>query len=190
MYDLVDFEIQDAIEKNIIGITPYDESLINPNSLDVRLGYDFFVCEKCESTYCTRVYDIRKDTQNGKKVVLSSPHECVIIKQGDFILATTLEKITLPNCFHAQLEGKSSIARWGIETHQTGGYIDSGFSGEITLELTSAYPDPIMLFPEMPIGQLIFTINAPCRTPYNEKKSSKYQDQSGATPSLYYKNFI
>lgn len=185
MYDLVDFEIRESIEKNIIGITPYDPKLINPNSLDVRLGYDFFICEK----YCTHVFDIRKDTQNGKRVILNSPHECVIIKPGDFILGTTLETLTLPSCIHAQLEGKSSIARWGIETHQTGGYIDSGFSGEITLELTSAYPDPIMLFPEMPIGQLIFTINNPCKIPYNEKKSSKYNNQSGATLSKYHENF-
>jgi len=185
MYDLVDFEIRECIEKNIIKVDPYDPKLINPNSLDVRLGYDFFVCEKCE-----HVYNIKTDIQNGSRITLDTPDDYIIIKQGDFILGTTLETITLSSCIHAQLEGKSSIARWGIETHQTGGYIDSGFSGEITLELTSVYPDPIKLFPEMPIGQLIFTMNNPCKIPYNEKTSSKYNNQSGATLSKYHENFI
>ncbi|HOJ97601.1 MAG TPA: dCTP deaminase [Methanospirillum sp.] len=181
--ELVDYQILDAIHKKLISVEPFDEKLINPNSLDIRLGYHFIRCIKTNN-----VMNPKTDKQNGEVIQLSKPSDYIIIRPGDFILATTLETIHLTDCIRAQLEGKSSLARWGLVLHQTGGWIDAGFHGEITLELSLVYPDPIKLFPEMTIGQLAFNKTESCKVPYNVKKTSKYNGQKGATCSMYYKN--
>lgn len=183
-YELVDFQIENHIECNEIQITPYNKDLVNPNSIDIRLGYDFI---KYESTgYPIDPYEPIPKNRTTKICLKNNEH--IFITRDDFILGTTLEKITLPRNIRARLEGKSSLARMGLVTHQTGGYIDAGFSGEITLELSSVFPDPVKLYPGMPIGQLVFTKTAPCNISYNEKSSSKYHEQKGATESLYHRN--
>jgi len=182
--ELVDFQIAKAVQSGDVTITPYDSSLINPNSIDIRLGYHFIKCVATNS-----VKDPKIDKQHGIATVLEHESDYIIIEPGDFILATTLETIHLTDCIRAQLEGKSSLARWGLVLHQTGGWIDAGFRGEITLELSLVYPDPIKLYPGMPIGQLAFIKTEPCRVPYDKRKGSKYVNQLGATTSQYYKNF-
>lgn len=184
---LTDWQIQSAITDGTLKVEPFDAKFINPNSLDIRLGNNFKINEvtgKILDVYHQRTFNDRF------KELTIEDYENIIIYPQQNILATTLETITLPNNICASLEGKSSMARLYIENHKTGGFIDAGFSGEITLELCSSFKDPVRLYPGMPIGQLVFYEIAPVAIPYGEKNNSKYQNQKGATTSMYYRNHI
>ena len=182
---MADWQIQNAIQKGSIKIDPFDSTLINPNSMDVRLGNDFKFNKS--SHKILDVYNNKTFVDRFDEITFDDSDE-VIIEPGQNCLATTLETITLPNNVCAILEGKSSLARIFLEIHKTGGYIDAGFSGEITLEMHSEFKDPIRLYIGMPIGQLVFFEIAPAAIPYGEKHTSKYQNQRGATQSAYFKN--
>lgn len=180
---LCDWEIENAIDKKELVIKPYDKSLISSNSIDMRLGDRFITYlasnEPIDPYSCDTIGESIKDTWNAKTL---------IINPGDFILARTLEYIELPSFYAARVEGKSSLARIGLTIHQTGGWIDSGFCGTITLEISNVNRRPIILHSGMPICQLaIFLTNSP-RVPYNKKASAKYNGQIDPTLSKFFMN--
>lgn len=181
---LVDWEIIDHIKRGFIKIEPYDSALIQPNSIDVRLGNHFVWYDKCDDV----IDPFDKETLH------SHVNECrstyFDIKPNQFVLAETLEKVTLPDNVVSSIEGKSSIARLGLELHQTGGWIDAGFSGTITLEMCNSNSRPVRVYAGMPIGQLVFYVTKRCACPYDEKPDAKYQNQKGATISRYDKNTL
>ena len=115
-----------------------------------------------------------------------------ILHPGEFVLGTTLERLTLPDDIVARIEGKSSLGRLGLLIHATAGFVDPGWSnGQITLELSNVAPLPIRLWPGMKIAQLSFMrMDAPAERPYGHPElGSKYQGQKGPTPSRYWRNF-
>ena len=179
---LVDWQIADEIESGRILLEPYDEKLIQPNSLDVCLGSIF-------STYSVSDVPIdpymKDSVEYGLIENLMAPIE---LCKGGFLLGETLERISLPRDICCQIEGKSSLARLGLSIHQTGGWIDNGFSGTITLEFGNENNRPIILHPGMPIAQLIFHRTESCLVSYAEKKGAKYMYQSGPTASKFYEN--
>ncbi|WP_373838727.1 dCTP deaminase [Methanospirillum sp.] len=179
---LVDWQITDRIERGYIGIDPYNPELIQPNSIDIRLGNHF-------------VWYIPGDEiidPYSRDSVISETEEMtgesIVINPGQFILAETLEAIRLPDNIVASIEGKSSIARLGIELHQTGGWIDAGFAGTITLEMCNVNQRPVRMHAGMAIGQLVFYTTERAHCPYNTKKDAKYLNQRQATLSRYYEN--
>ncbi|NYT06528.1 MAG: dCTP deaminase [Methanomicrobiales archaeon] len=179
---LVDWQIRDRIARGFIGIDPFDEKLVQPNSLDIRLG-DHFVWYR-PGEEAIDPYDaasIRADVEERRS-------ESIVIPPGKFLLAETLETISLPDNIVASIEGKSSIARLGIALHQTGGWIDAGFRGTITLEISNANQRPVRLYAGMPIGQLVFYTTERAERPYFSKGDAKYLDQRQATLSRYNEN--
>ena len=179
---LVDWQIRDAIKSGKIKIDPFDENLIQPNSLDVRLGNHFVWYNPSENI----IDPYRKDSIN--QDFSETRAESIIIEPGDFILAETLEVIGLPDDIVATIEGKSSIARLGLSLHQTGGWIDAGFQGTITLEMANVNKRPIQIYSGMPIGQFVFYKTEHAEKPYNKKCDAKYNNQKNATISKYSDN--
>ena len=181
---LVDWEIADHIKRGFIGVDPYDPALVQPNSLDIRLGNHFVWYEPCND-----VIDPYK-----KETILSHTSErkssYFDIMPGQFVLAETLETITLPDNIVSSIEGKSSVARLGIELHQTGGWIDAGFSGAITLEMCNVNCRTVRVYAGMLIGQLVFYVTKCCSCPYDKQPDAKYQNQKNATISRYDKNTL
>ena len=172
---LVDWQIEKEIERGNIKITPFERDNIQPNSLDMRLSNSF-------GKYEGGAIDVA-DPKTFE--IQSLKASSITIPARGFLLAETKEKVTLPPNIVATIEGKSSLARLGLSLHQTGGWIDAGFSGTITLELFNANSVPIKLYAGMKIGQLVFEKTEKCHTPYNKKEGAKYNNQEGATPSRY-----
>jgi dCTP deaminase len=180
---LTDDEIRANIESGYIGLSPYDSEMINPNSIDVTLG-DHFIYYT-ENTVPIDPFDSR--TINYCTESIHSREW--LIEPGQFLLATTRETIMLPSNVVAAIEGKSSLARVGLSIHVTGGWIDSGFSGKITLEMFNANVRPIRLVEGMRIGQIVFfKTGINCKLPYNMRTNSKYNGQNETTMSKYFKN--
>lgn len=179
---LVDWQILDRIRRGHIQIDPFDPEHIQPNSLDIRLG-DHFVWYESGDTIIDP-YD--------QSSITREVQEChapfIDIDPGMFLLAETRECISLPDNIVATIEGKSSIARLGIALHQTGGWIDAGFRGTITLEISNANQRPVRLYAGMAIGQLVFYTTERAERPYGFKHDAKYMDQRQATLSRYHKN--
>lgn len=181
---LVDWQIKEKIQNGCIGVSPFDESQIQPNSLDVKLGNRF--------SWYTNYREVinpysEKSVNEG---MMSATSDQMEIQQHDFFLAETVERITLPDNVVASIEGKSSLARLGITIHQTGGWIDAGFSGTITLEIANLNPRPVLLCAGMPIGQIVFYETESAEVPYDKKPGAKYQNQTGPVASRFYKNQI
>jgi dCTP deaminase len=179
---LVDWQLLDRIGRGHIKIDPYDKNLVQPNSIDIRLG-DHFVWYKPSD----RVID-----PHDRDTIASGVEETVadefVIRPGAFVLARTLESIELPDNIVATIEGKSSIARLGVTLHQTGGWIDAGFRGTITLEMCNVNTRPVKVYAGMPIGQLVFYTTERAQNPYYSKGDAKYMDQKQATLSRYHAN--
>lgn len=181
---LVDWEIRrDIEESHRIGVEPYDPSMIQPASLDVRLDKHFKVL-----THRGPIHPAAAPVDFEDYTV---PREgAFILQPGDFVLGSTYEKITLPSDRSAQFEGKSSLGRLGLLTHITAGFIDPGFSGHITLELSNVTQNAIYLLPGMKIGQLCFEWVRMAERPYGSAGvGSHYQGQSGPQTSRSYVNF-
>ena len=179
---LVDWQLRDRIGRGYIKINPYDPNLVQPNSLDIRLGNHFVWYKEGEDVI---------DPYNHDTIIaqVEETHaESFILKPSQFVLAETLEAIELPDNIVATIEGKSSIARLGIALHQTGGWIDAGFRGTITLEMSNVNPRPVKIYAGMPIGQLVFYTTERAERPYDKKDDAKYLDQRQATLSRYHKN--
>jgi dCTP deaminase len=182
---LVDFEIRKAIESGKLVIDPFEDTLVQPNSYDVRLSHAFSWHEPSEKAIDP--YDSQTVLEGLQKTEDSD----FIVKPGQFVLGATLESFSLPNDIVGQLTGKSSLARLGVMVHVTAGFIDAGFShppAQITLEIVNVGARPVRLHAGMAIAQMVFTQTAPCEIPYNLKKSAKYNGQPAAAPSRYYLN--
>ena len=179
---LVDHQIRESILSGMIEVTPINLDNINPNSLDLTLSNKFLYYGSFANTSIDP-YN-RRSIEYGLKTVTGSYR----LKHGEFILGSTIEKISLPDDICAELNGKSSLARLGLQIHQTGGWIDCGFSGNITLEIYNSGQRSIILKPGMLIGQLVFHQTERAEEPYGSRKSSKYQDQAGPVASKYYLN--
>ena len=184
---LSDRTIRAEIEAGRIEIEPYDPSMIQPSSIDVRVDRKFRVFHNARHPYI----DVRQPMEDLTELVEAEGDRPFILHPGEFVLGQTLERVTLPDDLVARLEGKSSLGRLGLLIHSTAGFVDSGFSGNLTLELSNVANLPITIYHGMPIGQMSFMrMDGPVETPYGSREtSSKYQGQAEPTPSRFYKNF-
>jgi dCTP deaminase len=184
---LSDRDIRAEIAATRVGVEPFEEAMIQPSSVDVRLDKFFRVFENHKYS----VIDPSTEQAELTREVIAEGDEPFILHPGEFVLASTYEVITLPDDIAGRLEGKSSLGRLGLLTHSTAGFIDPGFSGHITLELSNVANLPVKLFPGMKIGQLcLIKLSSPAEHPYgSEKYGSRYQGQRGPTASRSFKNF-
>jgi len=161
--------------------------MIQPSSVDIRLDKYFRVFENHRYPHI----DPAEDQSDLTRQVQPNDDEPFILHPGEFVLGSTYEVITLPDDVAARVEGKSSLGRLGLLTHATAGFIDPGFSGHVTLELSNVATLPIKLWPGMKIGQLcFFRLSSPAENPYgSEKYGSRYQGQRGPTPSRSFQGF-
>ncbi len=168
-------------------LEPYDEAMIQPASVDVRLDRFFRLFDNHKYAHI----DPSQDQSELTHLVEVDPNEPFILHPGEFVLGSTYEKVTLPDNIAARLEGKSSLGRLGLLTHSTAGFIDPGFSGHVTLELSNMATLPIMLWPGSKVGQLcFFQLTSPTEHPYGDGAyGNRYQGQRGPTASRSYLNF-
>jgi len=184
---LSDRDLRKEIDSGRLGLDPWDSAMLQPSSIDVRLDRFFRVFQNSRYTHIDP--SIQQDE-------LTSPVETgegdnFVLHPGEFVLGSTFEQVSLPDDLAGRLEGKSSLGRLGLLTHSTAGFIDPGFTGHITLELSNVANLPITLWPGMKIGQLcLFRLSSPAERPYgSEGVGSKYQGQRGPTPSKAWQNF-
>ena len=184
---LSDRDIKAEIDAGRITMEPYAPHLIQPSSIDVRLDRYFRVFENHRYPHI----DPAADQSELTRAVEPAGEEPFILHPGEFALGSIYEVVTLPDDVAARVEGKSSLGRLGLLTHATAGFIDPGFSGHVTLELSNVATLPIKLWPGMKIGQLcFFRLSSPAEYPYgSEKYGSRYQGQRGPTPSKSHLNF-
>ena len=182
---LSDGTIRAEIAAGRIRVDPFDPELIQPSSIDVRVDRKFRVFNNARHPYI----DVRRPMQDLTELVETIGGEPFILHPGEFVLGQTLEKLTMPDDLVARLEGKSSLGRLGLLIHSTAGFIDSGFSGHLTLELSNVANLPITIYHAMPIGQISFMrMDAPVERPYGSA-GNKYQGQEEPTPSRFHLNF-
>jgi dCTP deaminase len=184
---LSDRTIRAEIEAGRISFDPFDPKLIQPSSVDVRVDRQFRVFHNARHPYI----DVRKPMEDLTELVEVPGDEPFILHPGEFVLGQTLERVTLPDDLVARLEGKSSLGRLGLLIHSTAGFVDSGFSGNLTLELSNVANLPITIYHGMPIGQISFMrMDGPVERPYGSGEAgSKYQGQAEPTPSRFHLNF-
>jgi dCTP deaminase len=184
---LSDRTIREQLAAGRIGIDPFDDSCVQPSSVDLRLDSLFRVF----LNHTMPVIDVKQDLEDLTRLVEIGAGDAFILHPGEFVLGSTSERVTLPDDLVARIEGKSSLGRLGLLIHSTAGFIDAGFSGHITLELSNVANLPITLYPGMKIGQVSFlAMTTPADVPYGSSKvGSKYQGQRGPTPSRYWENF-
>lgn len=181
---LSDASIQYAIRKGKIKVDPFDPTLIQPASIDLRLGFDF------QHIYGVAPIDVKKPIDHVDTLRVEENGAFTILP-GEFVLATTLERVTIPDDLVGRLDGRSSIGRIGLTIHSTAGFIDSGFSGQITLEMCNLLHRSITLYPRMRIAQLSFEqLTSQADKPYGSAgRSSKYQHQESTTASRIHLDF-
>jgi dCTP deaminase len=184
---LSDRDIRAEIDSGRVRLEPYDHEMVQPSSIDVRLDRYFRVFENHRYPHI----DPAEDQPDLTRRIEPGIGEPFILHPGEFVLASTYEVVSLPDDVAARLEGKSSLGRLGLLTHSTAGFIDPGFDGHVTLELSNVATLPIKLWPGMKIGQLcFFRLTSPSEYPYgSEKYGSRYQGQRGPTPSRSAANF-
>ena len=184
---LSDRDIKAEIDGGRVRLEPYDEVMVQPSSIDVRLDKFFrlfdnhkypFIDPAVDQPDLTRLIEVERD-------------EPFILHPGEFVLGSSYEVVTLPDDLAARLEGKSSLGRLGLVTHSTAGFVDPGFSGHVTLELSNVATLPIKLWSGMRVGQLcFFRLSSPTENPYGSAKyGSRYQGQRGPTASRSFQNF-
>jgi dCTP deaminase len=184
---LSDRDIRAEVDGGRVVLEPYEPAMVQPSSVDVRLDRFFRVFENHRYPHI----DPASEQPDLTRLVEVDPDEAFVLHPGEFVLASTFEVVTLPDDVAARLEGKSSLGRLGLLTHSTAGFIDPGFSGHVTLELSNVATLPIMLWPGMKIGQLcFFRLSSPAEHPYGSAKhGSRYQGQRGPTPSRSFQSF-
>ena len=184
---LSDTTIARYLAEGRIEIDPYDESLLQPSSVDVRVDRLFRVFHNNRYPYI----DVKTPQEDLTELVELEEGHPFVLHPGEFVLGSTLERVRLGDDLVARLDGKSSLGRLGLLIHSTAGFIDPGWDGHVTLELSNVANLPITIYPEMKIGQLSFMqLSEPAEKPYGSGGlGSKYQGQRGPTPSRYWKNF-
>jgi dCTP deaminase len=184
---LSDVTIARLLGEGRIEIDPYDPSLLQPSSVDVRVDRYFRVFRNNRYGYI----NVKVEQEELTEPVEIEGDEPFILHPGEFVLGSTLERVRLPDDLVARLEGKSSLGRLGLLIHSTAGFIDPGWDGHVTLELSNVANLPITIYHGMKIGQISFMqLSEPAATPYGSGGlGSKYQGQRGPTASRYWQNF-
>lgn len=184
---LSDRDIRAELDSQRILLDPYEPSMLQPSSIDVRLDKFFRLFDNHKYP----VIDPAADQPDLTRLVEVDGDEPFVLHPGEFVLGSTYESVTLPDDVAARLEGKSSLGRLGLLTHSTAGFIDPGFTGHVTLELSNVATLPIMLYPGMKIGQMcFFRLSSPAEHPYGSSAyGSRYQGQRGPTASRSAQNF-
>ena len=184
---LSDRSIREALAAGRIVIDPLDEACLQPSSIDVKVSHLFRVFRN----HSHAVIDVKKELAGLTELVEMNLDEAFVLHPGEFVLGSTLERVAIASDLVARVEGKSSLGRLGLLIHSTAGFIDAGFDGHITLELSNVANLPITIYPGMKIGQVSFmTMTTPADKPYGSgARGSKYQGQRGPTPSRYFENF-
>lgn len=184
---LSDRDIRASLDSGRIALDPYDPAMIQPASIDVRLDRWFRLFDN----HRYAVIDPSQEQHELTRLVDVGPDEPFILHPGEFVLGATYERVTLPDDIAARLEGKSSLGRLGLLTHSTAGFIDPGFTGHVTLELSNTATMPITLWPGMKVGQLcFFQLSSPAERPYGQgAQGSRYQGQRGPTASRSHAGF-
>jgi dCTP deaminase len=184
---LSDRTISRLIAEGRIEIDPYDEALLQPSSVDVRVDRYFRVFHNNRYPFI----DVKQPQDELTELVEIEGDTPFVLHPGEFVLGSTLERIRLPDDLVARLEGKSSLGRLGLLIHSTAGFIDPGWDGHVTLELSNVANLPITIYHGMKIGQISFMqMTEPAMTPYgSDGLGSKYKGQTGPTASKYWKNF-
>ena len=180
---LSDGTILQYVEEGRIKVDPWDPKMVQPASIDLRLGDSFRVFHNHRAT----AIDLRDPPSNLTEEVVMPDGDAFVIHPGEFCLGRTLEWVQIPNDIVARIEGKSSLGRLGLIVHATAGFCDPGFEGTLTLELNNLTRVPIRLYPGLPIAQLSFmTLDRPALRPYGSPGlGSHYQGQRAATESRY-----
>jgi len=182
---LSDRTIREAIDAGRIVIDPFDPACVQPSSVDLHVDSQFRVFANSRYPYI----DVKEEMPDLTELVEVKPDEPFILHPGEFVLGSTLERVGIPNDLVARLEGKSSLGRLGLLIHSTAGYVDPGWDGYLTLELSNVANLPITLYPGMKIGQIsFFMLTTEAEVPYGAA-GNKYQGQRGPTPSRFFKDF-
>ena len=184
---LSDRSIAEALSSGRLIITPIAESALQPASVDIRLDREFRVFRNHREAYI----DVREPVDSLTELESVEDDEPFVLHPGEFVLGSTLERVTLPDDLVARVEGKSSLGRLGLLVHATAGYVDPGWDGHLTMELSNVSNLPIRLYYAMKIGQLSFLeLTTPAEYPYGSPKlHSKYQGQTGPTASRGYTDY-
>ena len=184
---LSDATIARLLAEGRIEIDPYDATLLQPSSVDVRVDRLFRVFHNNRYPFI----DVKVEQAELTELVEVEEEQPFVLHPGEFVLGSTLERIRLPDDLVARLEGKSSLGRLGLLIHSTAGFIDPGWDGHVTLELSNVANLPITIYHGMPIGQISFMrMDSPVERPYGSGDTgSKYQGQGEPTPSRFYLNF-
>ena len=183
---LSDRDIRVAVESGRVEIDPYEPAHVQPSSVDLRVDREFLVFHNARRAFI----DPREPMDDLTERISIADGERFILHPGEFALGSTLERVRLSDDLVARLEGKSSLGRLGLLIHSTAGFIDPGFEGHVTLELSNVANLPIAIDPGMLIGQISFQqLSSPAVHPYgSDALRSKYQGQRGPTPSAYHRN--
>jgi dCTP deaminase len=180
-----DRTIKEALAAGRVLIDPYDESFVQPSSVDLRVDRFFRVFENHRYAQI----DPKRAQDDLTTLIETSANEPFILHPGEFVLGSTLERVRLGDDVVARLEGKSSLGRLGLLIHSTAGFVDPGFDGYLTLELSNVAKLPIAIYPGMKIGQISFyELTTPAERPYGDA-GGKYQGQRGPTPSRIHEDF-
>ena len=184
---LSDRDLRTELAAGRIIIEPFDETCVQPSSIDIKVHNLFRVFRN----HTAGIIDVKKDMTDLTELVDIPLDGVFILHPGEFVLGSTLERVAVPNDLVARVEGKSSLGRLGLLTHSTAGFVDPGFQGHVTLELSNVATLPIKLWPGMKIGQLcFFQLSSASENPYgSEKYGSRYQGQRGPTASRSHLNF-
>jgi len=184
---LSDVSIHEELAAGRVIIDPLAANSVQPSSVDLRVDRLFRVFRNDTTPYI----DPKEPQEDLTELVEVEEGKAFILHPGEFVLGSTLERVALPDDLVARLEGKSSLGRLGLLIHSTAGFVDAGWDGHLTLELSNVATLPIALYPEMKIGQISFLrMTTPAAHPYGSAATgSKYQGQRGPTPSRYYLNF-
>ena len=184
---LSDRDILAQIDAGRVRLDPWDPTMVQPSSVDVRMDRYFRLFDNHKYP----VIDPAQDQPELTRLVEVERGESFVLHPGEFVLGSTLEEVSLPDDVAARVEGKSSLGRLGLLTHATAGFVDPGFTGHVTLELSNVATLPIVLHPGMKIGQLcFFQLSSAAEHPYGSSaKGSHYQGQRGPTASRSFQNF-
>lgn len=184
---LSDVSIRAAVELGRIAIDPFDPAMVQPSSIDVRIDRYYRVFQNHRYAFI----DPKQPQPDLTVEVATEVDHPFVLHPGEFVLGSTLEVVTLADDIVARLEGKSSLGRLGLLIHSTAGFVDPGFEGHLTLELSNVATLPIAIYPGMRIGQLSFyELTTPAEHPYGSRQAgSKYQKQRGPTPSRAHQDF-
>jgi dCTP deaminase len=183
---LSDRSIREAIESGRLGVEPFDPQLIQPSSIDVRLDRKFLVFRNTKRAFI----DVKQPADDLMELIEVGPDEPMFLHPHEFVLGSTLERVSIPNDLVGRLEGRSSLGRLGIVIHSTAGFLDAGWGGHVTLEISNLANLPVALYPGMRIGQISFVeMTTPADTPYGPGRGSKYSNQQLPTASRLYLDF-